>query len=53
MTSFSTQRQGHANCTNGQVIRDAHWEIFGHFSEPGFDVEDFDATVHALSLIHI
>ncbi len=48
MTSFSTQRQGHANCTNGQVIRDAHWEIFGHFSEPGFDVEDFDATVHAI-----
>lgn len=48
MTSFSTQRHGDADCANGQAIRDAHWEIFGRFSAPGYDVEDFDVAVHAI-----
>lgn len=45
---FATQRPDDPDCINAQAVRDAHWNLFGQFAEPGHEVEDFDATVTRL-----
>lgn len=45
---FASQRPGDPDCINAQAIRDAHWNLFGLFSVPGHEEEDFDATVTRL-----
>lgn len=46
--SFRTQRESDGDSAAAQAIRDAYWEVFWPYSEPGFDTEDVDMTVERL-----
>ena len=48
--NFRNQREHDPDSECAQAIRDTYWTMFGHYSYPGFDVEDFDATVTQLQL---
>lgn len=47
---FRNQREHDPDSECAQAIRDTYWTMFGHYAYPGFDVEDFDATVTQLQL---
>ena len=47
---FRNQREHDPDSECAQAIRDTYWTMFGHYSYPGFDVDDFDATVTQLQL---
>ena len=47
---FRNQRKHDPDSECAQAIRDTYWTMFGHYAFPGFDVEDFDATVTELQL---
>ena len=47
---FRNQRKHDPDSECAQAIRDTYWTMFGHYAFPGFDVDDFDATVTQLQL---
>lgn len=47
---FRNQRKHDPDSECAQAIRDTYWTMFGHYSFPGYDVDDFDATVTKLQL---
>ena len=46
--TFRNQREHDPDSEAAQLIRDTYWAMFGHYSYPGFDIEDFDVAVTKL-----
>lgn len=46
--TFRNQREHDPDSEAAQLIRDTYWAMFGHYSCPGFELEDFEVAVTQL-----